>query len=32
MTRANTIALVGPVALLALVGIAGSFLTDVRAL
>jgi branched-chain amino acid transport system permease protein len=32
MTRANAIALLGPVLLLALVGFVGSFLTDVRAL
>jgi branched-chain amino acid transport system permease protein len=32
MTRANAIALLGPVTLLALVGIVGSFLTDVRVL
>jgi branched-chain amino acid transport system permease protein len=32
MTRRNVVALLGPVTLLALVGIAGSFVTDVRAL
>jgi len=32
MTRTNAIALLGPVTLLALVGIVGSFLTDVRAI
>jgi branched-chain amino acid transport system permease protein len=32
MTRANAVALLGPVTLLALVGIVGSFLTDVRAI
>ncbi len=32
MTRANALALLGPVAVLALVGILGSFLTDVRAI
>jgi len=32
MTRTNAVALLGPVTLLALLGIVGSFLTDVRAL
>src|SRR6476620_9726445 len=32
MTRANAVALLGPVTVLALVGILGSFLTDVRAI
>ena len=32
MTRSNATALLGPVALLALVGLVGSFVTDVRAL
>jgi branched-chain amino acid transport system permease protein len=32
VTRANAVALLGPVTLLALVGVVGSFLTDVRAI